>query len=394
MATVEKKNEGTPRADIPPCCGGIKKCAEEEPAHQDPGPECCGSAGRAGASSAVGCGCGSGPIKTAFPDQGAPDVVRQTTSEMTWRDRLDHILARWGFDREGHRIRPGLYALGRPAKDSPVLVTANYTLSFDALRTALRGHDAHILVLDTFGINVWCAAGKGTFGTEEVVRRIRAARLEDVVSHRRIILPQLGAPGVSAAAVRRETGFRADFGPVRASDLPEYLRTGKATPEMRRVRFPLRDRMVLIPVELVSALVPLLLLALLRLPDILTAALAGLIAFPILLPWLPTRNYSTKGYLLGAFAAAPFAAGSLGPSLAPVSWPSVLTASAQMLLLPPITAFLALNFTGATPFPSRTGVRREIQRYIRPMAILFVLGAALYLASAAPGFMRFLGIGG
>ena len=95
-----------------------------------------------------------------------------TDSEITMADRLDHFLARWGFNREGHRVEPGLFRLGNPTPDSAVFASANYALSFDALRSALSGKDAWILVLDTKGINVWCAAGKGTFGTEELVRKI------------------------------------------------------------------------------------------------------------------------------------------------------------------------------------------------------------------------------
>ena len=87
-------------------------------------------------------------------------VVQPTSSAITWANRWDHFLARWAFDRGGHRVAPGLYALGKPTADSPVFVSANYALSFDALREALAGRDSYILVLDTKGINVWCAAGK------------------------------------------------------------------------------------------------------------------------------------------------------------------------------------------------------------------------------------------
>ena len=66
---------------------------------------------------------------------------------------------------------------GSPGADAPVLASANYRLSFDHLRRALGGRDAWILVLDTRGINVWCAAGKGTFGTDELVRRIEETGL-------------------------------------------------------------------------------------------------------------------------------------------------------------------------------------------------------------------------
>ncbi len=62
-------------------------------------------------------------------------------------------------------------------------------------------------MLDTSGINVWCAAGKGTFGTEELVDRIQASRLHDVVHHWKLIVPQLGATGVAAFEVKNTVAF-------------------------------------------------------------------------------------------------------------------------------------------------------------------------------------------
>ena len=154
-----------------------------------------------------------------------------------------------------YTVDPGLYALGQPDEKSPVFVTANYKMSFDRLRKALLGRNAWILVLDTKGINVWCAAGKGTFGTEELVARIGSNRLERIVSHREVILPQLSAPGVAAHQVRKLSGFKAIFGPIRAEDLPAFMDNGmKATAEMRFKTFTTWERFVLIPVELVEAL--------------------------------------------------------------------------------------------------------------------------------------------
>ena len=79
------------------------------------------------------------------------------------RDLWGTIGARIGIIRRNYKIAPGLYAAGSPGPRSPVLVTANYKLSFDALRFCLGGVDAWLLVVDTRGINVWCAAGKGSF---------------------------------------------------------------------------------------------------------------------------------------------------------------------------------------------------------------------------------------
>ena len=314
--------------------------------------------------------------------------MQNTTSTLTWANRWDHFLARWGVRRGEHRVEPGLYALGQPTANSPVFVTANYTLSFDALRSALSGIDGYVLVLDTFGINVWCAAGKGTFGTDEVVHRIEATRLHDVVRHRTLILPQLGAAGVSAHAVKQRSGFIVEYGPVRAADLPEYLKTHQATPEMRRVRFALRDRLVLVPVEAVHVLLPTLIAAfvlyfvggLLASGAATAAVLAGVVLFPILLPWLPTRDFSSKGFILGGLAALLFALAAFFQNPDAAWWLRAGGALAYLLAMPPVTAFLALNFTGATPFTSRSGVRREIFTYVPLMAWTLGIGVVLTLA--------------
>ena len=331
---------------------------------------------------ATSCGCGT--------DRLQPTEIRTTDHRITGANRLDHFLARWGFNRGGHRVEPGLYRLGNPGPDAPVFASANYTLSFDALRSALAGIDAFILVLDTKGINVWCAAGKGTFGTEELVRRIGITGLATVVTHRKIIVPQLGAPGVSWPEVLRRSGFMVEYGPVRARDLPEYLMTRKATPEMRRVEFPLRDRVVLIPVELIHVALPAIVAAaalwFLAGPiaafAAIAAVVAGTILFPALLPFIPTRDFSTKGFILGAVVAVPFAAAFVTAPALP-GWAAIAGAVTPLLIMPAVTAYLALNFTGSTTFTSRTGVRKEIFRYVPVMAFMAAAGVFLGLILGA-----------
>jgi len=310
--------------------------------------------------------------------------ITPAASLLTFNDRFDHFLARWGYRRAYHRVEPGLYSLGKPTPESPVFVTANYTLSFDALRSNLKGMDCYILVLDTNGINVWCAAGKGTFGTEELMNRIKVTGLENVVSHRKVILPQLGAAGVSAFSLKEWCGWNVEYGPVRAVDLPEYLKTHKATQDMRHVHFTLWDRIQLIPVELVSAFLIMAVAAVVLFfamgltasLAVIAAVLGGTVLFPMLLPYIPVRDFSAKGLILGLIVALPFAyfmftkTGDL--------WPNTLAALGYLLAMPPVTAYLALNFTGCSTFTSRTGVRKEIYRYIPPMAAMFVLGIIIF----------------
>ena len=356
-----------------------------EPSIENTMQSCCGSVQKEPASACF-CTGKTGP---------APEI-RTTTSIITSANRWDHFLARWGVNRMGRIVTPGLYRLGSPTTDSPVFASANYTLSFDALRSALAGTDAWILVLDTKGINVWCAAGKGTFGTGELIRRIAVTGLSELVSHRRIILPQLGAPGVSAHEVAHWSGFSVEYGPVRARDLPEYLTTHTATREMRTVRFPLADRLVLCPMELVHALLPMIAVAVVlyflagpvAALAAVAAVLAGTVLFPALLPVIPTRDFSMKGFILGAIVAIPFAVAFVfTPSLSGVA--QVIAVLVPFLIIPAVVAYLALNFTGSTTFTSRTGVKKEIFRYVPAMVLMAGAGTVLGIAL---GILRLTGV--
>ncbi len=329
------------------------------------------------------CGC-SAP-KPTTQKQNTTTKIQPTTWTTGNTELKDHILARLGINRLNHTVTPGLYSLGTPSPKSPVFVSANYTLSFDALRSSLKNTDAYILVIDTQGVNVWCAAGKGTFGTDELVSKIETTHLAEVVNHRKLILPQLGAPGVNSSDVEKQSGFKVEYGPVRAEDLPEYLKSGKATAEMRQVKYTLKDRAVLIPVELNQAILPLIvsIIALYVLGGVYpalaaaTAVLAGTALFPLVLPWLPTKDFSSKGFILGAALALPFAAFAFLSSPASATWLRITASAAYILLISPITAYLALNFTGASTFTSRTGVKKEIFRYIPVMVAALVIGIVL-----------------
>ena len=222
-----------------------------------------------------------------------------------------------------------------------------------------------------------------------LISRIQSTGLTGVVSHRKVIVPQLWAPGISWPEVARKSGIIIEYGPVRASDLPAYLKTHTATPEMRRVQFPFSDRIVLAPVEFVHTALPMVIasaiLYFLAGPIAALAAaaavLAGTVLFPALLPFIPTQDFSTKGLILGAAVAIPFAASS-GTNPALPFWANALAAATALLIIPAVTAYLALNFTGCTTFTSRTGVKKEIFRYVPLMAAMAVAGslAAIVLA--------------
>jgi hypothetical protein len=323
--------------------------------------------------------------------------VALISTHMGFRDKVGACRVRWGIRRMHYNVPAGLYAVGQPTPESPVLVTANYKLSFDLLRRELSGMDLWLLVLETFGINVWCAAGKGTFGTVELIGRVQKVELDKLVKHRTIILPQLGASGVAPHRVRKATGFRVKYGPIRAHDLPSFLSNGlKASEENRRVKFTLRDRLVLTPVELVGAWKPSLVVLLLvfiiagltqqefSLQGTLSrslspaliyfgALLMGSLVTPLLLPWIPGRAFSLKGAQIGLLWA-------FVVSVALASTWSLASITALFLIVPAIAAYFAMNFTGCSTFTSLSGVQKEM-RFAVPVIILSILsgGVALLL---------------
>ncbi len=88
----------------------------------------------------------------------------------------------------------------------------------------LQGLDAWVLCVDSRGINVWCAARGPDFGNAQLVEAVSASGLTQVVSHFKLILPQLSAGGVALPTLPSDFKFHVFYGPVWSRDLPEYLR--------------------------------------------------------------------------------------------------------------------------------------------------------------------------
>ncbi|MFH1975939.1 MAG: mercury methylation corrinoid protein HgcA [Pseudomonadota bacterium] len=325
--------------------------------------------------------------------------VPKIRTKLSMADHAMSILARFGIGRNSYSIAPGIYCTGRPSADSPVLVTANYKLTFDTLRMELSSVDAWILVLDTRGINVWCAAGKSLFSTEEVVKRVKASGIDKIVSHRELILPQLSATGVSAIDVKKRSGFKVVWGPIRANDIKSFLDAGnKAGESMRRVTFTALERLVLVPVELSFIVKPTLfiLLGMFFLSGIGTeifslkdawsrgimavlaytaGIFAGAVFVPAVLPWLPGKAFSIKGAITGVVAAL-----FVIVTLKDVANTWELTA--LFLCTTAVSSYLGMNFTGSTPYTSPSGVEKEMRKAIPVQALTGFASIVLWIGAA------------
>ncbi len=179
---------------------------------------------------------------------------------MSWRDWLAEVVET-GFRMAPTRAKTGVHVIGHPNRESPVFLTGNYDLTVRRVRRALHGLNAYLIVANSQGVNVWCAASGGHFGTHQVVTALKLAQLEECVVHREVILPQLAATGVEGKQVRRRTGWIVRFGPADAHDIRAYLAAGKTkTHDMRQVRFGWRQRLEMAaawatPISLVAVII-------------------------------------------------------------------------------------------------------------------------------------------
>ncbi len=326
-------------------------------------------------------------------------AVPRVKTKTKFYDVAGTLKARSGFSRNDYKVSPGLYAVGSPGSNSPVLVTANYKLGFDKLRSCLKHTDAWILVVDTRGINVWCAGGKELFSAGEIIRQVRLSGLSRVVAHRKLVLPQLAANGVSGRDVKKGCGFSVIWGPVRADDIEAFFAGGMAaTDRMRRVTFDMAERLVLIPVELYSLWKPTLfaMAAILVFSGIGTeifsaseavrrggmalgaygaGIFAGAVLTPALLPWIPGRAFSVKGVTAGMVVFVPLVFAFRGQV-------RELEFFSLLFIVLAVSSWLAVNFTGSTPYTSPSGVEKEM-RISMPLQAAAVFAAVFFWIAAA-----------
>lgn len=212
----------------------------------------------------------------------------------------------------------GLRKVGRPNGNSPVLVTCNFELSVKRLTLVLErsSTDAWLLVAQSKGVNVWCAAGGDEFNTRSVVSAVKTSGIGDLVGHRTLMLPPLGAPGICARDVEDQTGWKTRWGPVRAEEIPACLSAGgRRNESMKRVTYNWQERLdtalgSLFTIYMLGAL-GFLLLGRGLLVSYLVAGSAAFLTFFLLCPWIPGTRGLIKVVVLETLLACGLVAGWL-----------------------------------------------------------------------------------
>ena len=121
------------------------------------------------------------------------------------------------------QMNPGLYRVGTPGRDAPVLMTVNFSLTFFTLQGYLESTriPCFLLIVDTEGLSVLTAVAAGKLNETLVRDSIRKFALENEVDHRKLIIPGYAAP--LSGRIEEATGWKVLVGPRDAAEIGEFL---------------------------------------------------------------------------------------------------------------------------------------------------------------------------
>ncbi|RKY02792.1 acetyl-CoA decarbonylase/synthase complex subunit gamma [Candidatus Poribacteria bacterium] len=179
----------------------------------------------------------------AFPCEMTDDPIKEALIAATLIAKYAGILVLSDF--EGHVLFPllverlniytdpqrpmsvteGIYEIGRPDENSPVLITTNFSLTYFIVSGEIENSrmPAYLLVKDTEGLSVLTAWAADKFVAETIAPFVKKCGIEEKVKHRKIIIP--GYVARIAGELEDELGdWEVLVGPREASNIPAYLR--------------------------------------------------------------------------------------------------------------------------------------------------------------------------
>ncbi len=318
-------------------------------------------------------------------------ITLPSSIRLTAVDWLKAFVCWFNAFQRTYAVPPGLYYTGSiydPA--TPLLVTSNYHLTVFLLLRALRGISVRLLVVDTDGINVWCAAGKGAFDNTAVQRQVDRFRthLSRQGAKIEMVLPKLSLSGIDLHGLR-QSGIRPVIGPIQAKDLPVFLsRPELADQGEDRYRFDLTARLFTWLPGLVQYLTFGLLLFMgllmaeavwgIRVPMGILPLLAVLATlYPLLFPSLPGHGFAVKGLWM---------AGGVGIILVASVFFHIMPAgdaAPAIVLTFALSLFIGLSYTGNSAVSCYSQVRGETARFLPITVFLFMASFVSYIVKEA-----------
>ena len=137
---------------------------------------------------------------------------------LTWRQNL------YTDPQKPIQVEPKLYSVGEPTADSPVYCTTNFSLTYYIVEGEVEASrvPSRILSVDTGGISVLTAYADNKFTAETITAAMRKADLDNLVNHRKIVIP--GYVAVLKGALEEESGWEVMVGPREASGISKFAK--------------------------------------------------------------------------------------------------------------------------------------------------------------------------
>ncbi len=122
------------------------------------------------------------------------------------------------------QIEPKVYQIGSVTESSPAMVTTNFSLSYYTVLGEVEASKvpSYILSVDTEGMSVLTAWAAEKFTPAQVSAAMKKSGLEDMVSHRTLIIP--GYVAVMSGELEDTSGWKIVVGPKEASGIPAFLK--------------------------------------------------------------------------------------------------------------------------------------------------------------------------
>lgn len=120
-------------------------------------------------------------------------------------------------------VEPGVHTYGNPDKNSPVLLTTNFALTFYTVASDIESGnvDCYLIVIDTEGISVESAVAGRKLTSENIAEALEEYKIGDMVDHRQLIIP--GRAARLSGEIEEVSGWKVSVGPMDSSGIPKYV---------------------------------------------------------------------------------------------------------------------------------------------------------------------------
>lgn len=143
---------------------------------------------------------------------------QQLLSLLSWRGDL------FTDPQKPIQVEAKLYKIGDASDQSPIYCTTNFSLTYFLVEGEVEGTriPSYILSVDTGGISVLTAYADNKFSAETITAAMKKAGLEDVVKHKKIVIP--GHVAVLKGSLEETSGWEVLVGPREASGISKYAK--------------------------------------------------------------------------------------------------------------------------------------------------------------------------